>query len=125
MPVSQLAVTLRVLAVIPIVAGLASMLLGAGAVPGRAADVNLESELRYYGAFYAGFGLFLWWIAGSIASRGRELRLAAAVLFCGGLARALGIAVDGRPAADYLVLLALELTLPVVLVLWHRRASAG
>ena len=123
---SQLSRTLRVLALIPIVTGLASVLFGSEIVRGsEGSDPSVESELRYYAVFYVGFGLFLWSIAPRIAERGRELRAAAALLFCGGLARAVGIAVDGMPAADYVVLMAIELVLPGVLVLWHRRAARG
>lgn len=116
--------TLRALALIPIVAGLATAILGGDAVRGAGEiDVNVGSELRYYSVFYVGFGLYLWSLAPRVAERGRELRWAAGLLFCGGLARALGIAMDGRPATDYLVLMGIELTLPVMLVLWQRKEA--
>lgn len=116
--------TLRVLALVPIVAGLATAVFGSEAVRwGGETDVNVESELRFYSVFYVGYGIYLWSLAPRVAERGRELSWAAAILFCGGLARAIGVAVDGRPATDYLVLLAIELALPPVLVAWQRKEA--
>ncbi len=115
---------LRELALIPIVTGLASVLFGSVIVRGGgASNASVESELRFYAVFYVGFGLYLWSIAPRIAERGRELRWAAGLLFCGGLARAVGVLVDGWPEADYVVLMGIELTLPVVLVLWQRKEA--
>ena len=117
--------TLRVLALIPIVAGLASVLFGNDIVRGGGpSNPSVESELRFYAVFYVAFGLYLWSIAPAVAERGRELRWAAAVLFCGGLARVVGVLADGGPEADYVVLMAIELTLPAVLVLWQRRVAS-
>ena len=116
---------LRALALIPVAAGLASVIFGSEIVrDGGASNPNVESELRYYAVFYVGFGLYLWSLAPEIARRGRELRWAAAVLFCGGLARVVGVLVDGWPEADYVVLMGVELVLPPVLVLWQRRIAA-
>lgn len=118
--------TLRVLALVPIAAGLASVLFGSAIVrDGGASNASVESELRYYAVFYVAFGAYLWSLAPRVAERGRELRWAAAVLFCGGLARVVGVLVDGWPEADYVVLMGVELTLPVVLVLWQRRIAAA
>ena len=112
---------LRALALIPIATGLASVVFGTEIIrEGGGSNANVESELRYYAVFYVGFGLYLWSIAPEIASRGRELRWAAAVLFCGGLARVVGVLIDGWPEADYVMLMAVELVLPPVLVLWQR-----
>ena len=117
---------LRVLALIPIVAGLASVLFGSEIVRGGGpSNASTESELRYYAVFYVAFGAYLWALAPHVATRGRELRWAAAVLFCGGLARVVGVLIDGWPEADYVVLMVVELTLPWVLVLCQRRVAAG
>ena len=91
---------------------------------GGGSNPSVESELRFYAVFYVGFGLYLWSIAPEIASRGRELRWAAALLFCGGLARVIGVLVDGWPEADYVILMIVELVLPLVLVLWQRSIAA-
>ena len=116
---------LRALALIPIATGLASVLLGSEIIRGGGpSNAGVESELRYYAVFYVAFGAFLWSLAPDVARRGRELRWAAAVLFCGGLARVVGVLVDGWPEADYVVLMAVELVLPPVLVAWQRSIAA-
>jgi hypothetical protein len=118
--------TLRALALIPIAAGLASVIFGSAIVRGGGpSDASVESELRFYAVFYVAFGAYLWALAPRVAERGRELRWAAGVLFCGGLSRVVGVLVDGWPEADYVVLMAIELTLPVVLVLWQRRIAGA
>ena len=115
---------LRALALIPIVAGLATVVFGTEIVRGGGdSNASVESELRYYAVFYVAYGAYLWSLAARIAERGRELRWACAVLFCGGLARVVGVLVDGWPEADYVVLGVIELTLPWVLVLWQRRIA--
>jgi len=56
--------TLYVLSVIPIVAGLATVILGADSVPApNDAPANVESELRFYSVWWIGAGLFLAWLA--------------------------------------------------------------
>jgi len=116
---------LRVLALIPIVAGLASVLFGTEIVRGGGdSNASVESELRYYAVFYVAFGAYLWSLAPDVAVRGRELRAAALVLFCGGLSRVVGVLVDGWPEADYVVLMVVELTLPWILIAWQRRVAA-
>ncbi len=120
----RLSQVLRVLAVIPMVAGLASVLFGSAIVREHGpSNASVESELRFYAVFYVAYGAFLWSLAPRVAERGRELRWAAAVLFCGGLARVVGVLVDGWPEADYVVLMVVELTLPGVLVAWQRKEA--
>ena len=117
--------TLRVLALIPIATGLLSVLFGTEIIRGGGpSNASVESELRYYAVFYVAFGAYLWHLAPDVAVRGRELRRAAVVLVCGGLARVVGVLVDGWPEADYVVLMGVELTLPWVLVAWQRSIAA-
>ena len=117
---------LRVLAAVPVLTGLASVLFGSEIVRGHGdSNAAVESELRFYAVFWIGFGIYLSSLAPRIEARGRELRAAAAVLFAGGVARLIGMAVDGRPPADYVVLTVIELVLPPVLVAWQARVAAG
>ena len=115
--------TLRVLALVPILTGLASVVWGSAIIRGGVSDASVESELRFYAVFWIGFGLYLFSLAARVEERGRELAFAAALLFAGGIARAIGIAADGAPAADYVVLMVVELVLPVVLVAWQRAVA--
>ena len=112
------------LALVAVVAGAQTVLLGSAVIPdGGAPSASVESELRFYGAWWLGAGLFLAWIARDLERRGGELRAVSAVLFLAGLARLLAWADAGRPHTVFLVLLAFELLLPPLFVVWHARAS--
>jgi hypothetical protein len=106
-------------------AGLHSMLTGAGSVPGgQAARAPVDSELRYYGAFYAAFGLALLRTAPRAEREPAAIRALAATVFAGGIARARGLSF-GRPHPAQLGLLTAELTAPPALLVLQARAAAG
>lgn len=104
------------------VAGLDTVLRGARSLPGQdLANPVLESELRFYAAFYVAFGLTgLHAAAREEPGAGRTRGLAGA-LFLAGLARAVGWRSAGRPHPLQRVLLGLELGLPPAVVAWQRR----
>ena len=118
--------TLYVLAVIPIVAGAATALLGSDSLP-RAGKptASIESELRFFSVWWIGAGLFLVWLARRIGQRTLELRVFCGLLFLAGLSRVLGILDAGWPSTLQIVLMGLELSLPVVLVVWQAKAVAS
>ena len=121
---SGLRLLVGLLALVAVVAGAQTVLLGSNVIPGGGEpSASVESELRFYGAWWFGAGLFLGWIVRDLERRGRELRAVSAVLFLAGLARLLAWADAGRPHALFLVLLAFELLLPPIFVVWHARAS--
>ena len=114
--------TLYVLAVIPIVAGALTVLLGADSVPSPGdPSANLESELRFYSVWWIGAGLFLAWLAPRIEERTLELRVFCALLFLSGLSRVLAALATDWPSTGQIVLMAIELVLPIVLVAWQAR----
>ena len=108
-------------------AGLHTVAAGARSVPGETtgAKASLESELRYYGAFYAAYGLALLRLAPRADREPGAVRAAAGALFGAGLARAGGWLAAGPPHPVQRALLALELGVPPALVLWQRRALSG
>ena len=116
--------TVKVLAIVPVATGLSSVVLGSDVIPrGEATTPSVESELRFYSAFWVGFGVYLWWLADRVEARGAELRVACAILVLGAAGRALAIAEAGRPHAWFLVLMALEVLIPAVLVPWQARVA--
>jgi hypothetical protein len=116
--------TLYVLAVIPVVAGAATMLLGADSIPDSGPPTaSMESELRFYSVWWIGAGVFIAWLAPRIEERTRELRAFCALLFLAGVSRVLAIVDVGWPHPSQVVLMAIELTLPIVLVAWQSRAA--
>ena len=98
-------------------AGLHSMLAGARSIPGRpVAGPEVDSEIRYYGAFYCAFGLAALRVAPSAERRPAAVRTLAGVVLAGGLARAGGWAASGRPHPGQVALLGVELTAPAAVL---------
>ena|SRR5688572_22748441 len=99
--------------VVAIVAGLYGVFTGldgmSGASPGSA---NVDSEYRFLSVFWVAYGAFTLRAARRPRVAPRLVCGLMLVLFCGGLARALSWALEGRPDDVYLVLLALELGVP-------------
>lgn len=106
-------------------AGLRTVLAGGRSVPPyRHVDPRIDSELRFYAAFYVAYGLTLLRLAGSADRDARTLRALSAPLFLAGLARTAAWAQVGRPHPGQQVLLALELALPPLALAEQKRAAA-
>ena len=104
--------------------GLWTVFAGADSVPlPRDAAPNVESELRYYSAWYVGAGLVLFWLSRHVREHPAVLRGFCAILFLGGCSRLLAARATDWPSTSLVVLMTLELTLPVILLAWHARAS--
>ena len=113
----RLRVTLRCFCALPLVTGLGDVMTGvaslvaAGAriAPTTAVDPTLVSQIGFWGAIWFGYGISLWWAVGDVRGRPAPVRIALAVLFLGGLARALAWARFGTPAAPLVGAAVLEL----------------
>jgi Domain of unknown function (DUF4345) len=104
-------------------AGLDTVIRGARSVPGQGpANTALESELRYYGAFYSAYGMVVLRVAAQEEPDQEAVRAIAAALFFAGLARTLGWLRAGRPHPAQRALLAIELGAPPAVIAWLRRA---
>lgn len=105
-------------------AGLHTLLAGGRSFPPwRQADPVLESELRYYGGFYAAFGLHVLRTAPRADRDAEAVRAIAATVFLSGLGRAGAWLTVGKPHPLQRALLALELGLPVLMVAGRRSAA--
>ena len=115
---------LYVFAAVAIVAGAATVVLGSESIP-AAGDpgANLESELRFYSAWWVGAGVFLAWLAPRVGELARELRAFCALLFLAATARLLAAWETDWPSTGQIVLMAVEFALSVILVAWQARAS--
>lgn len=114
-------VIVRASGVVATLAGLHTVVAGARSIVGqRQADPAVESELRYYSAFYVAYGLHLLGLARSGADDA-AVRRAAGAVFLGGLARAGAWNAAGAPNRVQRALLAIELAGPPGLVVWQRR----
>ncbi len=117
--------TLYVLAVIPILAGASTVVLGADSVLGAGeASPSLESELRFYSGWWIGAGLFLIWLAPRVEKRTLETRVFCALLFLAGLSRLFAVLATDWPSTGQIVLMVVELVLAVVLAVWQASVAA-
>jgi hypothetical protein len=79
----------------------------------------VESELRFYAAFYAAYGLAVLRVAPGADRHTAAVRALAGALFLAGLARAAGWIAVGRPHRPQRGLLAIELAAPPAIVAWQ------
>ncbi|MEP1660824.1 MAG: DUF4345 domain-containing protein, partial [Anderseniella sp.] len=109
--------------------GLISIFLGAtgvlfGAVEhsgGAEVAAALDNQYRYLAAVYVAVGLMILWSSGDVKGRVAALRFAMLGWFLGGLARIVSWLTVGEPASWQVSGMAIELIVPVVLVLWQER----
>jgi hypothetical protein len=87
------------------------------------ANPVLESELRFYAAFYVATGLAALRVAPRAEHDPAAVRALAGALFLAGLGRIAGWRAAGRPHRLQLGLLAIELAAPPVIVAWQSRVG--
>jgi hypothetical protein len=132
-----LRILLAILGISAILIALSILLLGAGITAhGAEAAYNalvgnhypltgawpatMDSELRFYAAFWGTYGVLLLAAARDLDKWMKHVPLLAAVFFAGGVGRALSLATVGAPHPAFTLLMAIELILPPVLVaLWY------
>jgi hypothetical protein len=115
---------LAALGAVAVLAGLYTVLTGTAGMPGESeATANVESELRFYAAFWAGFGALALYASRRPEREALLVRGLALCLFLGGAARALAWLASSRPDARFLVLMGLELTLPLFMIWAQARAG--
>jgi len=108
-------------------AGLDTAHRGLRSFPGvrEAGSSAAESESRFYGGIYLGLGLTTLAMSPRADRDAAGIRGLAATFMIAGAARANGWRVAGKPHPAQQALLAVELVLPVVLVVWQRSLSPG
>ena len=114
-----------VLALIPTLSGAAGVLLGPDFLrldPPWPAD--LDSHFRFLSGVFLAVGAVFYSCIPAIETKTGRFRLAASLVFAGGLARLLSLLIAGAPTAGHLVGLAMELAVVPALVLWQARLKA-
>jgi hypothetical protein len=116
---SALRLVLTLLGVVALVFGLQGVLLGADGVRGGGeVSANVDSELRFFAAWYAGAGVLLLHSASRIeAARGRLLVLCV-VLLLGAGGRLVSWRSHGRPDDVFVALLVVEVVVASVVAPW-------
>lgn len=120
-----LQVTLCVLALVPISAGLAGAILGL-AGPARGAGLvqsTLDSHYRYLSGILFAVGMLYLRLAPDIEHKGQQMRLLTALVFAGGLVRLLALLASARANPAILFALAMELCVAPLLALWQARVA--
>lgn len=126
MPTSKrlLQAVVAVLALVPVSAGLAGVLLGPSAfAPSGDWPVDLDSHFHYLSGIFLAIGLAFWATVPAIERKTTLFRLAAAAVVLGGAARLLSLVADGVPSPPHLVGLCLELVVMPLLVVWQARVA--
>ena len=114
-------VVVAVLGLVPVLAGLAGVVLGPS-MAGLAPDLtplSLDSHTRYLSGLLLGIGLGFWSTIPGIERQAARFRLLTAIVFLGGLSRLLGLLLAGVPPAPMLGGLVMELLVTPLLCLWQ------
>lgn len=107
------------------VAGLHTVVAGGRSVAGEGtANPAIESELRFYSAFYVAYGVAVLRVAPRADRDTAAVRALAGVLFLAGAARAGAWRAAGPPHPLQRGLLAVELAGPPAVVAWQARLTA-
>lgn len=111
---------------VAILTGLATVVIGVDSIVG-AEEVSgtIDSEMRFYAAWYLGAGIVLLRSVGKVESARTEIRGIAALFFVAGCSRILSWLMVGEPHAVARVLLVIELALPFVIVPWQASVARG
>ena len=122
---SALRAVFRLGGAVATVAGLHSVAAGARSIAGQnMANASVESELRFYAAFYVAYGLAALRIAPRADRDGAAVRALAGALFLAGLARGSGWLAAGKPHPLQRGLLVIELAAPSAIVAWQKRLTS-
>jgi hypothetical protein len=95
--------------------------LGAVVALSAASDPVLDSQNRFFGTLFMGYGAFLLLSLQDLQRYAAVFRIVAAFIALGGVARILSIALVGLPTPPVLALVAVEVALVPLLVWWHAR----
>ncbi len=107
---------------VPVAAGLAGMVLGAGMLA-PAAPPSLDSHVRYLSGLLLAIGLGFWSTIPRIDRRTGRFRLLTLLVVCGGLGRLYGVLTQGWPGPAMSAALAMELVVTPLLCLWQAQVA--
>ena len=111
---------LTALGVLAVLAGLVGVFTGPSLIrDADAVSASVDSELRFYAAWYVGAGALLLSTVRRIEREGRLIRGLCAVLVLAAVGRVVSLVLAGKPHPLYLVLMAIEFAIPIILVPWQ------
>jgi hypothetical protein len=116
--------TLVVLGTIALAFGTLTVITGAGGVlTDGTASANVDSELRFYAAWYVAAGILLLRAARRVDTDGFTIRVICAGFLVAACGRALSLITVGEPHLFYLALMVVEFAIPAVVVPWQAAVS--
>ncbi len=119
-----LQVLVAVLGLVPVLSGLAGIVLG----PSMAARIDpplaLDSHFRYLSGLLLAIGLAFWSTIPRIEDESARFRLMTVLVVMGGLSRLLGLVLRGVPPAPMLFGLCMELGVTPLLCWWQHRVAS-
>ncbi len=111
-----------VLALVPISAGLAGIVLGPAFLSTDAPwSADLDSHLRFLSGVFLMIGLAYWSCLKDPRATSARFRLLCLATIVGGLARLYSLSQAGWPSAGHQLGLIMELVVVPLLLLWHHR----
>ncbi|WP_426231212.1 DUF4345 domain-containing protein [Pararhizobium sp. DWP3-4] len=116
--------TIAVLAILPVFAGLAGVVMGPGFLGEKTPPVDLASHVRFLSGLFLALGIGWYSCIPAIETKAERIRILAILTFSGGLARLCSLVVDGLPSAGHVLGLGMELVVVPCLVVWHGRVAA-
>ena len=123
-----LQITTGLLALVPILTGIITM-LGTGDPLYASTDIPtvpvLDSNLRFFGGVWLGLGIALLWLVPRIESEGALFRAIWVAIFLGGIGRALSFLLIDAPPLAFIGFTALELVGAPLFIYWQYRVAAA
>jgi len=117
-------IAIFILACIPVSAGAAGVVFGAG-FPGfdaGSASADLDSHFRFLSGVFLAVGIGFWTCALNRGNAAARFNLLVVLVFAGGVARLISLLHFGAPSAGHMAGLAMELIVVPLLALWqHQR----
>ena len=117
-----LAITLGLVSALHLTLGLrADVLLGVSLHDSVVSSPGLSSQNRFFGVAYALYAAVLWISAGDLTRYFPVLKAALWLTFAAGLSRLISWVSFGPPPATVIALMASEILLPPLLLIWLRK----
>jgi len=121
-----LQVLLAAMGVVATAAGADGVLRGASGVrTGGPVSANVDSEFRFFAAWYATAGAAMLDAARAPEGATKAVRMSCGGLLAGAIGRALSSRRFGRPSPLYRILMAIEIALPALVLVWHNRVVSS
>ncbi|MBB4278365.1 DUF4345 domain-containing protein [Rhizobium mongolense] len=124
---SLLSMIVRILCLVPVLTGLLDVVIGSHSLaiagmkmpPGVLENPVLESQVRFFGMIWIGWGLALWRTSGELRANAGWFRGLLGILFLSGLARAAAALQFGLPGGALNAAIIAELVGVPLLLAWH------